>query len=107
MVISEHDVSVGIAKVYGLDGWVSIPGGGKIFLFSTASRPAVGPTTLLSSGYRVWRGPGHEANHSPPSSAEAKNSGAIPTLLHVFMAWSSEAQGQVSLCNRSLQLWLL
>jgi hypothetical protein len=27
-----------------------------------------------------------EAKHSPPSSAEVKNSGAIPPLPHVFMA---------------------
>jgi hypothetical protein len=36
--------SVGIATGYGLDGRVSIPGRGKIFLFSIASRPALGPT---------------------------------------------------------------
>jgi hypothetical protein len=30
---------------------------------------------------------GREADHSPPSSAELKNDGAIPPLaLHVFMA---------------------
>jgi hypothetical protein len=40
----EFDISVDIAVSYGLDGWGSIPRRGKIFLFSTASRPALGPT---------------------------------------------------------------
>jgi hypothetical protein len=29
--------------------------------------------------------PGHEADHSPPSSAEVKNGGAIPTLTHMYI----------------------
>jgi hypothetical protein len=36
--------SVGIAMGYGLDGWGSIPGRGKNFIFSIMSRPALGPT---------------------------------------------------------------
>jgi hypothetical protein len=48
-----------------------------IFLFITASRPALGPTQtpiqwapgVLSLGVKR---PGREANHSPPSSAEVK-----------------------------------
>jgi hypothetical protein len=40
-----------IAAGYELDGRGSIPGKGKIFLF-TASRPALGPARLLSNGYR-------------------------------------------------------
>jgi hypothetical protein len=31
---------------YGLNGHSSIPGKGRIFLFSTESRPALGPTKL-------------------------------------------------------------
>jgi hypothetical protein len=42
--VSSRDNSVGIATGCGLDGRVSIPDGGKIFLFSTASRPALRPT---------------------------------------------------------------
>jgi hypothetical protein len=34
----------GVSKGYGLDGRGWIPGRGKIFLFSTASRPVLGPT---------------------------------------------------------------
>jgi hypothetical protein len=49
-----------------------------IFLFTTASRPALVPTQppiqwvagVLSLGVKR---PGREANHSPPSSAEVKN----------------------------------
>jgi hypothetical protein len=72
---------------YGLDGRGSIPDRGKILLFCAASRPALGPTQhpiywvpdALSP--RVKR-PGREADHSLPSSAEVKDGGAIPPLLH-------------------------
>jgi hypothetical protein len=48
-----------------------------IFLFTTASRPVLGPTQLpiqsvpagLSLGVKR---PGHEADHSPPFSADVK-----------------------------------
>jgi hypothetical protein len=39
-----QDNSVGIAMGYGMDGWGSICGRGKIFLFSIVFRLAVGPT---------------------------------------------------------------
>jgi hypothetical protein len=39
-----RDNSVGIATGYGLDCSGSIPGKGKIVLFSVASTPALGPT---------------------------------------------------------------
>jgi hypothetical protein len=77
-----QDSSVGIVT----DGWGSIPGRGGIFLFSTASRPALGPTEppiqlicwgLLQGGVKR---PGCESDKSPPSSAEYKNDGAIPPL---------------------------
>jgi len=50
----------------------------KFTFFTTASRPAMGPTqphiqwvpVALSLGVK-W--PGHEADHSPPPSAEVKN----------------------------------
>jgi hypothetical protein len=58
----------------------------QIFLFSTASRPVLGTTHsplqwvlgFLSPGVKR---PGREIVHSPPSSAEVKNCGAIPALL--------------------------
>jgi hypothetical protein len=63
---------------YGLDerGFVSRQGLG-IFLFTTSSRPALGPTQppiqwaleAFSLGVK-WQG--READHSPPSSSEVK-----------------------------------
>jgi hypothetical protein len=76
-----HDSSVGIALGYGLDdrgSRVRFPaGGGEFFLFTTASRTALGPTQppiqwvsgALSLGVKR---PGREADHSPPSSIEVK-----------------------------------
>jgi hypothetical protein len=73
-----RDSSVGIALGYGLDdrglGFDSRRGWG-IFLFTTTSRTALGPTQppiqwvpgALSLGVKR---PRREANHIPPSSAE-------------------------------------
>jgi hypothetical protein len=69
-------------------GWtagVRFLAGAKDFLFSTAPRPALGPhpasyplgTGALSPGVKRL---GREADHSPPSSAEIENGGAIPPL---------------------------
>jgi len=62
--------SVGIATDYGLDGPRLNSGGDEIF---HSSRPALGSTSLLYNGYRVFPGgkvrPGRAADHSPPSSA--------------------------------------
>jgi hypothetical protein len=43
-MIGSQDISVITATSYGLDGQGSISGGGKIFLFTVLSRPALGPT---------------------------------------------------------------
>jgi hypothetical protein len=73
-----RDSSVGITLSYGLDdrGFESRQGLG-IFLFTTASRPALGPTQppiqwvpgALSLGVKR---PGRQADYSPVSSAEVK-----------------------------------
>jgi hypothetical protein len=77
---------------YGLDVQGSIPGRGKIFLFSEASRPALGPIQppiewvpgALSLGVKR---PGREADHSPPTSAEVKKTWIYTsTPPYVFMA---------------------
>jgi hypothetical protein len=76
-----RDSSVGIALGYGLDDRgtrVRFPAGMEIFLFTTASRAALGPTQppiqwvpwALSLGEKR---PGREADNSHPSSAEVKN----------------------------------
>jgi hypothetical protein len=59
----------------------------EIFLFSTAFRLPLGPTQppiewVLWAIPLVVTRPGFEADYSPPSSAEAKNGGAIPLLPH-------------------------
>jgi hypothetical protein len=65
-----------------LDGRGSIPGRGREFLYSIASRPALGPTQphiQCIPGERVKR-QGREAEHSPASDTEVKKDGAIPQL---------------------------
>jgi hypothetical protein len=69
---------------YGLEGPTSIEASIHFFLF-TASRPPLGPTQspiewvpgTVSSGIKLQE---READLSLPSSAEVKNSGAIPPL---------------------------
>jgi hypothetical protein len=64
----------------------------RVFLFATASRPALGhiqPTNsvpgTLSSGVELW---GSETDHSPTSSAEVKNAWSYTsTPSYVFMTW--------------------
>jgi hypothetical protein len=74
-----------MATCYGIDDPGSLPGGGKIFLFSTAYRLAVAPTPHPIQWIPVAKQPGREADHSPLFSAEVRDGGAIPPLSHVFM----------------------
>jgi hypothetical protein len=71
-----------IVSDYGLDDRASgfYPRRGqRIFPLSSVSRPALGPTQppvqwvpgVLSLGVKAQ--PGHDADHSPPSSAEVEN----------------------------------
>jgi hypothetical protein len=77
--------SIGIVKGSGLYSRGSIPGRGKIILFSIASRPDLRHTqppiqwvpSVLSPGVKRQK---REINHSSSSSAEAMNGGAIPPL---------------------------
>jgi hypothetical protein len=76
-----------------------------IILFTTASRTALGPTQppihwvpgALSPGVKH---PGHEADHSPPSSSEVKNAWSYistpPIRLHGVMF--NQAQEQLYFC---------
>ena len=67
---------VGIATDYRLDDPASNPGGDEIF---RPSRPALGPTQPpVQRVPGLSRGPGHAADHSPPSSAAVMEERAIP-----------------------------
>jgi hypothetical protein len=57
-----------------------IAGREKIFLFSTASRLALGPTPPPVPWLLVKKWQGCEADHLSPSNAEFKNGGAISPL---------------------------
>jgi hypothetical protein len=70
---------------YGLDGRDLILGRSKVFLFSTATRPALRPTqapihwvkkVLLPEVKR----PGREADHLPPFNAQVTKDGVISAL---------------------------
>jgi hypothetical protein len=79
ILFHEYNIQLsGISLGYGLDvrGFESWQGLG-IFLFTTASRPAVGPTQPPIQWVPGAPSPGvkrpePEADHSPPSSAEVK-----------------------------------
>jgi hypothetical protein len=90
---------------YRLDDWrFESQRGLGIFLFTTMSRLALGPTQppfqwvpgALPLGVK---GTGHEADHSSPISAEVKNVWRYTSIPHyAFMAWYSvKEQGQLYL----------
>jgi hypothetical protein len=61
--------------------------GQEVFLYSTAPGPTLGPTQPPIQCIQGALSPevkqaGYEADHSPASSAEVKNGGAILPLLH-------------------------
>jgi hypothetical protein len=68
-----QDSSVDTATSYGLDDrgvGVQVPVGVRIFTSPDRPHRLWGPPNLLSNGYRGRLG--HEADHSPPASAEVK-----------------------------------
>jgi hypothetical protein len=71
-----------------MDGRGSIPGRARFYWFPQRPDRLGGPPSLLSNGYREAlslevRWPAREADHSPPSTAEVRNGGAVPPLPHV------------------------
>jgi hypothetical protein len=95
----------GIVLGYGLDdqrfkSWQRV----GIFLFTTVSKPALGPTQppiqwVPGALSLVVKRPGRETDHSPPSSDDIKNAWSYTsTPQYAFMAWYSvKAQGQLYL----------
>jgi hypothetical protein len=86
--VRSRDSYVDTATGHGLNGWGSNPGWRKIFLFSTTFRPALGPTQtsiqwVPIASYPAVKRQRREADHSPPSSVEIGNGGAIPPLPHI------------------------
>jgi hypothetical protein len=90
-----RDSSVGIALGYGLDdrgSRVRFSAGTGNFFFTTASRTALRPTQppiqwvpgALSLGVKQ---PGHEADHSPPSSAEVREWAVLYLHSHNMSLW--------------------
>jgi hypothetical protein len=90
-----EDSSVVTATGWGPDDRGSVSARGKVFLFFTALRPVLEgthppiqwETLTCSSGVKRQ---GRETNHPPPSSAEVKNVGAMPSFLHMSSWYSAE-----------------
>jgi hypothetical protein len=85
-----------------MDGWVSIPDrGNDFFLFTTVSRPAVGPTQppiqWVSWALTPWvRLPVREADQSPPPTANVKNAWSSTYILqNVFMVCCLVSTGTI------------
>jgi hypothetical protein len=73
-----------------MNGPGSISGSARFFSFPQRADRLWGPPSLISNAC-VKRGvkqQGREVDHSPLSSAEVKNGGAIPPLLHMS-SWHS------------------
>jgi hypothetical protein len=72
-------------RVLGFDSWWGL----GIFLFTIASRMALRPTQPIKcipgSLSLVVKWPGHEADHSSPSSAEVKNAWSYTSTLPVHL----------------------
>jgi hypothetical protein len=78
------DSVVCIATGCGMDGRGSNLGRGKSFVHNVQTGSGAHPASYQMGIKR----PGREADHSPPSSAEVKNGGALPPLPHMS-SWHS------------------
>jgi hypothetical protein len=81
-----------VTKGWTVESRSSSPGRVKNFLFSSSSSPALGTTQppiqwVHGSSFPWVKRPGREADHSPPISAEVKNTWiCISTTPYVFIA---------------------
>jgi hypothetical protein len=108
--------SVGITLGYGLDdrGYLGFDSrwGLGIFLFVTLSRTALGPTQpplqLVPGALSLEvKRPGREADHSTPSSAEAKNAWSYTSTppIYIHGVVLSQAQEQFYLYLTNSNAW--
>jgi hypothetical protein len=68
-------------------GWNSSPGRGTVSLFHTFSRPIMGLNQPPTQRVPRVKEPDHEADHSPPTGAEIKNTWTYTsTPPYIFMA---------------------
>jgi hypothetical protein len=77
-------LSVGIVTGYGLEGPGSVPGSTIFSLLHSIQTISGASYSMGTGGFSPevkWQG--HEADHSPPTSAEVKKGGAIPPLPHM------------------------
>jgi hypothetical protein len=90
-----------------MDGPCSFPGGDKVFLLLTASRPFLWPTQphaqgvlgVLSPDVKRW---GREAYHLPPPSAKFMNGGAIPPFPQISSCHSAFNYFEIEKHQRSM-----
>jgi hypothetical protein len=88
--------SVGIVTGYVLDCLGSFPGGDETFCLFHSVHAGSGAHSVsypmgTGDSFPGDKAAGHEADHSPPSSVEFKNGGAMPPLPHTsswHSAWS-------------------
>jgi hypothetical protein len=97
-----RDSVVGIASGYGLDDrgvGVRVPVRARLFHSPSNPGRIWGPLSLLSNGYRGLfppevKRPGREADHSPPTNAEVKNTWIyISTSPYVFVEYCLSLRG--------------
>jgi hypothetical protein len=99
--------SVWIETGYELNSKGSIPIRSKSFLFSTASRPALGPILLPIQLIPGFSFPWGEADDSTPFSGEIKHDRAVPPLPpNVFMTSNPLALSTPTPCVALLYLIL-
>jgi hypothetical protein len=83
-ICKSRDSSDGMETGYGFDGQGLIPARTFLHSIQTGSGANLDSCPVGTRGSFPWvKQPEREADHSPPSSAEVKNDGAIPPLPHI------------------------
>jgi hypothetical protein len=108
-----RNISVDIATGHGLDGWVSIPGKAKRFLFSTPQRPdrfCSPPSLFIVQSPPISRHYLHLSlfsNHLKPcSSLNVTDQFTPPTSQHCRSQWPRGLRHEQSSLARTLGSWV-